>query len=129
MYDIVFNAHSGLRYLILLVAVIITVYALIGLPRKQTVDKTGLTLLRVFIILLDIQLLLGIATLLTGEFRGQQIGHLVVMIGAIAVAHLGLARLKKADPERRGYGVLLASALIPLALFVAGIMAIQRPII
>ena len=129
MYSFAFNAHSGLRYLVLLMAVIITVYALIGLPRKQPVDKAGMTMARIFGVLVDIQFLLGVLTLISGRFYSALIGHLVMMVGAVAVAHLGIIRLKKAEPAQRSYGLLLATSLIPLALMIGGILAIQRPII
>ena len=129
MYSFAFNAHSGLRYLILLLGVLTALLALAGYLRKKPVDKAGLTLLRVFTILLDIQLLLGIITLVTGQFYAQLMGHLVMMVAAIAVAHLGLTRLKKEAPEARGSGRLLAASLIPLLLIIAGILAIQRPIV
>lgn len=129
MYDFALNAHSGLRYLILLVAIITAVYALIGMARKTPVDKTGLTMLRVFAVLLDIQVVLGIITIITGRFYAQLMGHLVMMIAAVAVAHLGVAKLRKADPATRGHGMLLASSLIPLALIIAGIVAIGRAVV
>jgi hypothetical protein len=129
MYSFAFNAHSGLRYLILLLAVLTALVALAGLVRKQPASNAGLTMLRIFTILLDIQVVLGIVTLVTGTFRAQLIGHIVMMIAAVAVAHLGLVRLKKATPEGRGSGQLLAASLIPLLLVVAGILAIQRPIV
>jgi hypothetical protein len=129
MYDFAFNAHSGLRYLVLLVGVLTTLYALVGMAQKKPVDKTGLTLLRFFAGALDLQLLLGIVTLVTGRFYPQLIGHLVMMVAAIAVAHLGAVRLKKAAPEARGNGMLLASSLIPLLLILAGIIAIGRAIV
>jgi hypothetical protein len=88
-----------------------------------------MTLLRIFTVALDIQVLLGIVTLITGRFYPQLMGHLVMMIAALAVAHLGSARLKKAPVEARTSGQLLAASLIPLLLIIAGILAIQRPII
>lgn len=129
MYDFVLNAHSGLRYLILLVGLLTVLIALVGMAQKQPVSNAGLTLLRVFVVLLDIQLLLGVLTLVTGTFYMQLIGHLVMMVAAVAMAHLAASRLRKAAPEARGNGQLLTGALIPLALIVAGILAIQRPII
>ena len=128
MYDFVFNAHSGLRYLILLVGLLTALLALVGMTQKQPATSAGLTLLRVFVVLLDIQLLLGVLTLITGTFYMQLIGHLVMMTAAVAVAHLASSRLRKAPPEASGSGQLLVGALIPLALIVAGILAIQRPI-
>ena len=129
MYEFAFNAHSGWRYLVLLVGVLTALYALVGMMRKTPVDKTALTLVRVFGGVLDVQLLLGIVTLISGRFFGQLIGHLVLMIAALAVAHLGAVRLKKAEPAQRRYGLVLATALIPLALIIGGILAIQRAIV
>jgi hypothetical protein len=129
MYNIAFNAHSGLRYLVLLLATLCTLYAVIGLFRKQPVDKTGLVLMRVFTSVIDVQFLLGVVTLISGRFFGALIGHIVMMIAAVAVAHIGAVRLKKAPLERRGYGLMLAASLIPLALMIAGILAIQRALI
>jgi hypothetical protein len=129
MYDFALNAHSGMRYLVLLLGVLTAGYALVGVVRKTPVDNAGLLLLRLFTAAIDIQVLLGIVTLITGRFFGALMGHILMMIAAAAVAHLGAVRLKKAEPTARGYGMLLAAALIPLALMIAGILAIQRPIV
>ena len=129
MASFVFNAHSGLRYLILVIGVVTALVALIGFLQKKPASSAGVTMLRIFTVLLDIQVLLGIATLLTRPFYAQLIGHLVMMIAAVAVAHLGTTRLKKATPEARGSGQLLTASLVPLLLIVAGIMAIQRAIV
>lgn len=129
MYNFAFNAHSGLRYLVLLLAVLTALVALAGFIRKQPASNAGLTLLRIFTIVLDIQVLLGIVTLVTRSFYAQLMGHLVMMVAAVAVAHLGAIQLKKATPELRGSGRLLAASLIPLLLIIAGILAIQRPIV
>src|SRR5688572_24401192 len=132
MYDFAFNAHSGFRYLVLLLGILAALYALIGLMRKQPVDKTGMTMMRVWTVLLDIQFLLGVVTLIAlimaGRFTGQLIGHLVLMVAAVAVAHMGTMKLKKADPATRSYGSMLATALIPLLVIIGGILAIGRPI-
>jgi heme A synthase len=129
MYDFALNAHSGMRYLVLLLGVLTAAVALVGFMRKRPVDNAGLLLLRLFTAAIDIQVLLGIVTLITGRFFGALMGHIFMMIAAAAVAHLGSVRLKKAEPTARGYGMLLATALIPLALMIAGILAIQRPIL
>ena len=129
MHEFSLNAHSGMRFLVMLLAVMTAVYAIAGMLRKTPVDKTAMTLLRVFTVLLDVQIVLGILTLISGRFFGALIGHLIMMIAAAAVAHLGAVRLKKAEPAARGYGLLLATSLIPLALIVGGILAIQRAIV
>jgi len=129
MHEFSLNAHSGMRFLVMLFGVMTAVYAIAGMLRKTPVDKTAMTLLRVFTVLLDVQIVLGILTLISGSFFGALIGHLIMMIAAAAVAHLGAVRLKKAEPAARGYGLLLATSLIPLALIVGGILAIQRAIV
>ena len=129
MFDFAFAAHSGTRYLVLLAGVLTALYALAGLVRKGPVDRVGMGLLRAFGILIDIQLLLGILTLLSMPFYSALIGHLVLMVAAAAVVHLGLVRVKKLPNEQRGWGTLLATATVPLLLIIAGILAIQRPIV
>lgn len=129
MHDFALNAHSGLRYLILLLGVLTALMALIGMTQKRPASNAGLALLRVFTVLLDIQVLLGLATLLTGRFYAQLIGHLVMMVAAVAFAHFASSNLRKRPAEERSNGKLLTGALVPLLLIVAGIMAIQRAII
>lgn len=129
MHEFSLNAHSGMRFLVMLLGVMTAVYAIAGMLRKTPVDKTAMTLLRVFTVLLDVQIVLGILTLIFRGFYGALMGHIIMMIAAAAVAHLGSARLKKAEPAARGYGLLLASSVIPLALMIAGILAIQRAIV
>ena len=127
--NFIFQAHSGLRYLVLLIGLILVLYAAFGLSTRRPFDRNALLLLRVFVGLVDLQVLLGIATLITRAFFPALMGHIVLMIAAAAVAHLGAVRIKKTPEAERRYGMLLASALIPLALMIAGILAIQRPLI
>lgn len=129
MLDFAFTAHFYVRYLVLLAAIVTALYASAGLTRKGNVDRGGIILLRGFAALVDIQVVLGILTLVSRPFYPPLIGHLVLMIAAAAVVHLGLVRLKQAVPERRTWAMLLMAALIPLLLMFAGILAIQRPII
>ncbi|HEY0811561.1 MAG TPA: hypothetical protein VGD49_15430 [Longimicrobiales bacterium] len=129
MHEFSLNAHSGMRYLVLLLGALTALYALIGLVKKTPVDKTGLTLLRLFTVFFDVQVLLGIITAITGRFYGALMGHVFIMVAAAAVAHLGAVRLKKAEPAAGSYGLVLAASLIPLALIIAGILAIQRAVV
>lgn len=129
MFDFALAAHSGTRYLVLLAGLLTALYAVVGLMKKGPVDSLGMGLLRGFTILIDIQVVLGILTLLSLPFYSALIGHLVLMVAAAAVAHLGLVRVKRLPSEQRGWGTLLATAAVPLLLIVAGILAIQRPIV
>lgn len=127
--DFLFSAHSGTRYLVLLVGMITAIYALVGMAANRPFDRGALTLLRIFAGIIDLQIVLGIATIFARAWFPALIGHIVMMVAAAAVAHLGVVRLKKLPDAERRYGLLLASALIPLALMIGGILAIQRSII
>ena len=129
MFDFAFAAHSGTRYLVLLAGGLTALYALVGLIKKGPVDRLGMGLLRGFAILIDLQVLFGLLTLLSMPFYSALIGHLVLMVAAAAVVHLGLVRVRQLPAEQRGWGTLLATAAVPLLLILGGILAIQRPII
>lgn len=124
-----FAIHSGTRYLVLLAGVLTVLYALVGLTARRPFDRAGLVLLRIFGGLVDLQVVLGIITLITRTYFAALIGHIVMMVAAAAVLHMGMVRLKKLPETQRSYGRLLASAAVPLTLMVAGILAIQRAII
>jgi hypothetical protein len=126
--DTIFAIHSGVRYLVLLAAVVAIVAGLAALrggrvtggSRKASAAFTGL---------LDLQVLLGIATVLTRPFFGQLVGHIVMMVLAAVVAHGFGVALKRRPPERQTAGVQLAGNALALVLIIGGILAIGRPIV
>jgi hypothetical protein len=124
-----FAIHSGTRYLVLLVGVLTALYAIVGIAARRPFDRGGLVMLRIFGGLVDLQVVLGIITLITRTYFAALIGHIVMMVAAAAVLHMATVRLKKLPETQRSYRRLLASALVPLGLIVAGILAIQRAII
>lgn len=126
--DFLFQFHSGWRYLVLLAGVVTIALALPGL-RGNRIGEGVLRAVRIFAIVLDVQVLIGIALLALRPFVPQVIGHLVMMVAAVAVAHLLSVTLKKRPPERRTAGLALAGIGICLALVVAGILALGRPIV
>lgn len=124
-----FAMHSGNRYLVLLAGVLAVSYALVGMAARRPFDRGGLVLLRIFAGLVDLQIVLGIITLITRTYFPALIGHIILMVAAAAVLHMGTVRLKKLPAGQRRYGMLLATAAVSLALIVGGILAIQRPLI
>jgi heme A synthase len=122
-------AHSGFRYLVLLAALLVIGYALFGLATKRPYDKTMRILAAAFTGVLDLQVLLGIATLLSGVFYPQLGGHIVMMILAAAVAHVVSAVMKRRPPEERTWMPHVVGTLIVIGVIVGGIMAIGRPVI
>lgn len=126
MEVMLFQAHSGIRYLVLLAGVIALIAALIAASRGGNGPDAMLT--RIFVGVLDLQVLLGIILLVVRPFYGQLIGHIVLMVAAAAIAHIGSTRAKKqtvATAASRMRAITIGVALLAI---VAGIMAIGRPI-
>ncbi|HVG63729.1 MAG TPA: hypothetical protein VNA24_34510 [Hyalangium sp.] len=122
--NFLFQAHSGLRYLVLLVGFAALVYFLSGLMTKRPVDKGVRILGSSFVGLLDLQVLLGIIMVAMGRFYPQLIGHIVMMVLAAAETHVLLVlNRKRPNP---GYLLPLIAVAVALALIAGGIMAIGR---
>ncbi|MGH7482791.1 MAG: hypothetical protein ACRELV_11600 [Longimicrobiales bacterium] len=126
--NVLYAAHSGLRYLVLLVAILVVAHALIQLARKRPYDATSARLLRGYVGVLDVQVLLGLALLFLRPFYPALLGHIGMMAGAAIAAHFTSVRLRRMEPETRSHGRQLAGVALSLALILAGIMAIGRGI-
>lgn len=127
------HAHSGVRYLVLLAAVAAILYLAYGLAARRAFDKAARVLYSIFVGLLDLQVLLGIALLAVyaanGRFYGALIGHIVLMLVAAVVAH-GVSGVAKSRTEaRQQYSVRLVGVVIALILIALGVAAIGRPLI
>ena len=120
-----FYAHSGLRYLVLLMGLIAVAYFAFGLATKRPVDKSVRIIGSSFAGLLDTQVLLGIILLGAGwPFYPALWGHLVMMVAAAVLAHVMLVvNRKRANP---GYLLPLIGVGGALLLVLGGIMAIGR---
>lgn len=130
MTEFLFAAHSGFRYLVLAIGLGAAAAAGAGLVggAASKASRVAFRLFRVFVVLVDIQVLLGIAVILTRPFLPIYIGHLAMMVLAVVAAH-GLAVWLKRKPEgAREPGPILAGVAITLAVIAGGIMAIGRPI-
>lgn len=119
-----FHAHSGLRFLVLLAAAVAIGYSAFGLVTKRPFDKTGRVLGSIFVGLLDLQILIGLAMVALGFWYPALMGHLSMMLIGAGVAHFVLARnRKKPNPSWLAPILGIGGAL---ALIVLGILAIQR---
>jgi hypothetical protein len=122
-------AHSGFRYLVLLLGILVIVYAAHGLATKRPYDQRMRILGAAFVGVLDLTVLLGVAHLLTSTFYSQLGGHIVMMVLAAAVAHIVSVVMRKRPPEQRTYAPHIVGTLIVLAIVSFGILAIGRPIV
>ncbi len=133
--NIVFHAHSGLRWLILLGVVLIVVKSLIGLFSGGKYSKFDKILGSATVGFMDIQFILGIIlyfawspytmkfsfNLDNPEERFWSIEHLVLMVLAIAAAHIGKVIAKKSDDAPVQFRFQAIFFTISLLLLIMGI--------
>lgn len=124
MLRTLFYAHSGLRYLVLLVGLAALVYFATGLATKRPVTKAVRILGSAFAGLLDLQITLGIIMVAMGWYYPALIGHIVMMLLAAGVTHaLLVVNRKRPEP---GYLLPLIAVVAAFVLIIGGIMAIGR---
>ncbi|HSP78656.1 MAG TPA: hypothetical protein VLQ93_09015 [Myxococcaceae bacterium] len=122
-----FYAHSGLRYLVLLMGLVAVAYFLCGLATKRPVDKSVRIIGSSFIGFLDLQILLGLILVTQWPFYPALWGHIVMMVLAAAVAHTLLAiNRRRPNPN---WALPLAGVGIALLLVIGGILAIGRSLV
>ena len=123
-----YHAHSGLRYLVLLVGIVAALVFVYGLVARRPVPAArGLT--AAFTGLLDLQILLGVALVIGGVFYGALIGHLATMLVAAVVAHGSSVMARRATDERRALTIRLLGVVATLLLIAVGITAIGRGVL
>ncbi len=123
------SAHSGLRYLVLLLGLIVIVYAAHGLATKRPYDQRMRILATAFTGTLDLTVLVGVAHLFTSTFYPQLAGHLTMMILAVVIAHIVSVVQRRRSLEQRTYGPHVVGTAVVLAIVAFGILAIGRPIV
>lgn len=125
---VLFHAHSGLRYLVLLSGAVAVAWFLYAWLAGRGFDRPGRIVLAAFTGLLDLQVVLGLA-LLVGGRRTPGIGaHVGFMVLAVVVAHVtsGVARRR---PERARAVLPLAGTILALTVLAAGILAIRPSVL
>ena len=121
-----FYAHSGVRYLVFLAGLVTLGYAIFGAVTRRPYDRTMLRLARTFTALTHIQVVLGVALLLSGRFYPALVGHIMSMVFAAVAATIPPAVMKRREPAARTYLPHVIATLVALALMVMGILAIGR---
>ena len=151
MYSTMLVAHSWLRWVVLAAALVASVRSLGGLNGRRAWtpadDRAG----RLFVIALDLQLLIGLllyfvlspfmdtvreqidVAMRTGAMRYWLVEHPFGMLVALALAHVGRVRIRKATDPRRKHR--LAAIFFGLALLAIAVslpwpgMATARPLL
>lgn len=124
-----FQAHSGIRYLVLLAGLLALGYAAFGLVTGRRYDRGMRIFASSFAGILHLQILLGVGVIFTRGFTMALIGHITMMIFAAVVAQVTSSVMKRREPEERSYTPHLVATAVALMLIVGGIMAIGRPVL
>lgn len=122
-------AHSGFRYLVLLLGIVVIGYATYGLATKRRYDSRMRILATAFTAALDFTVLLGLAHLFTSRFYPQMVGHITMMALALAITHIVAVVQRRRPLEQRTYGPHVVGTLVVLAVVSFGILAIGRQIV
>ena len=124
-----YAAHSGLRFLVLVGGLFVILYATVGHFGKREYSAAMARLASVFAGLLHLQVLLGFVVLFTRPFASSLIGHIFMMLGAAAVAQFTTSVVKRRPPKERSYGPHLVGALVAMVFIALGILAIGRGVL
>jgi hypothetical protein len=120
------HAHSGLRYLVPLAGVAALLYSLFAVLTRRPYDRGMRITAATFTGLLHLQILLGFFLLVSGRFDPQLIGHIFMMLLAVAATQIPLSVLKRRPPEERTPLPHLIGTVVALALIWGGILSIGR---
>ena len=124
------HAHSGFRYLALLVGIMVIAYAVSGMVTERAYDQRMRVLAAAFMGFVDVTILLGFAIVFTARVRPTGLGaHIVMALLATTVSHIVYSVQKRRPPAERTYPPHIVGTLIVLALIAWGLVAIGRPVV
>lgn len=117
MYNFLLHFHSGLRWLVLLVAIVVVLKSLVGLFGGTKYSKFDGIIAPAYVGLMDLQLLIGLILYFflspfTSDFsfnmsddviRFWAVEHLALMLFAVIAAHVGRSISKKTDDAQVKY--------------------------
>lgn len=126
--NMLYQAHSGLRYLVLLAGVLALLVCVYGIATGKPV-RAAQVLTAAFTGLLDLQILLGVGLVIGGIYYGALIGHLVMMALAAVVAHVASVMARRTEDARRALTLRLVGVGLALVFIVGGILAIGRSVV
>lgn len=119
-----FFAHSGLRYLILLMTVVCLAVFLVGQAKQQPFGKLHRVVGASFAGLLHLQALLGLVMVAMGRFYPALIGHIAMMLLAAVVMQVSLVVNRRRPTP--GFVLPLGGVVVSVLLIAGGVMAIGR---
>lgn len=130
LYTILLKAHSGIRWLVVALAVFAIVKLLITWLGKKEFSKMDNGLTRGFVGILDLQMLLGLSLVIwyfvnAGSMNRLHIEHAVTNLIAIIVAHVGVKKWRNAPGPIRARNTMLMF-LLAIALIVVAVTRLPQ---
>ena len=121
---LLFQLHSALRFVVLLVGLTVVAMCFAGLMQKQPFTKAGRIVGSIFAGTLHLQVLIGLSVVALGLWQPRDVGHVVMMLTAAVLAQVMLSRNRR-SPQPNWVRPLIGvgGALVLIA---AGIFAIGR---
>lgn len=117
--------HGEIRWLVALAAIVVIVKFAIGWLGKREYQSVDRTLLMVFTILLDINVLLGLILLFFGGgFNGPRLEHATTMILAAIAAHMTAMWRKSTDSTLKFRNQMLM-VVLALVLVLFGVIRLR----
>jgi uncharacterized membrane protein len=126
--------HSGLRWVVLILALLAIIKALMGMQKKSAFTNADNKISLVLISFMDIQLIIGLVLYIFGPMglkNIQNMGnpysrffameHLVGMLIAIVIFHVGRSKSKKAIDDASKHKKAFVYYLIGLIIILASI--------
>jgi Na+-transporting NADH:ubiquinone oxidoreductase subunit NqrE len=129
MEEILFSAHSGWRYIVILVTLIAIVKMLIGWLGRSKWRALDQRLGMFTPIVFDIQLLLGLLLwIVQGRWSGDEAlvswEHPITMILAVAAAHITWRQVKKSSSDEVRFRIGAIGFIITGILIALGVMRV-----
>lgn len=135
MYNFLLQAHSGWRWIVLVVIVIVTLKVVVGWLASQNWSNLDTLLVRIANYTLAIQILLGIVLYImflsqgrpnVGSFTGS---HVIPALLALGSAGFALARSRKAQGSRKKFMFASIGMLITIVLIYGALATVGGPFV
>jgi heme A synthase len=124
--NMVYYAHSGLRYLVLLAGIAAIVILARGYSGRRPYDRPARISTAAYTGSLHLQVVLGIVMIVLGRWYPALMGHLIMNLLAVGVTTTLSAWAKREADSGRAYKYALTGVVVSLLLLVGGIAAIGR---
>jgi hypothetical protein len=124
--NIVYYAHSGLRYLILLAGLAAVVLLARGLSGKLPYGKGARVATAMYTGSMHLQVLGGILLVVLGRWYPALMGHLTLNLLAVIVATVAGSWARREADAGKAYKLAFGGVVLSLLLLVGGIASIGR---